>query len=88
LISVGSDADIAIWDPDRVVTINNDMLHHATDHTPYEGQTIRGWPVMTISRGELVWNDGEVLSVPGRGQFIPRQRPFPPQQGLSRILAS
>lgn len=88
LIAVGSDADIAIWDPDRVVTINNDMLHHATDHTPYEGQRVRGWPVMTISRGELVWNDGEVLSRPGRGHFIPRLRPFPPQQGLSSVLAS
>ena len=88
VIAVGSDADIAIWDPERVVTISNDMLHHATDHTPYEGQTVRGWPVMTISRGELVWDDGRVLSVPGRGQFIPRQRPFPPQQNLSRILAS
>jgi dihydropyrimidinase len=88
LIAVGSDADIAIWDPDRTVTIHNDMLHHATDHTPYAGQTVRGWPVMTISRGELVWNDGEVLSRPGRGQFIPRLRPFPPKQGLSSVLAS
>ncbi|MFC7398083.1 dihydropyrimidinase [Chelatococcus sp. GCM10030263] len=88
LIAVGADADIAIWDPERVVTIGNDMLHHATDHTPYEGQVVRGWPVMTISRGELVWDDGKVLSCPGRGQFVPRLRPFPPQQGLSRVLAS
>ncbi len=87
-IGVGGDADLAIWDPDRTVTISNDLLHHATDHTPYAGQTVRGWPVMTISRGELVWNDGEVLSRRGRGQFIARQRPFRPQQDLSRILAS
>ncbi|MDR6634591.1 dihydropyrimidinase [Phyllobacterium sp. 1468] len=87
-MAVGSDADLAIWDPDRIVTINNAMLHHATDHTPYEGQTVRGWPVMTISRGELVWNDGKVLSTPGRGQFIARERPFSPRQDLSRTLAS
>jgi dihydropyrimidinase len=87
-IAVGADADLTLWDPDRTVTINNDLLHHATDHTPYAGQKVRGWPVMTISRGELVWNDGEVRSRPGRGRFIARQRPFPPQQGLSRILAS
>ncbi len=67
--------------PNVVVTISNDLLHHATDHTPYEGQTVRGWPVMTISRGELVWDDGKVLSQPGRGQFIPRQRPFPAAAG-------
>lgn len=88
VIRVGSDADFAIWDPHRNVTIDNDMLHHATDHTPYAGQTVRGWPVMTISRGEVVWDDGKVLSIPGRGQFIVRQRPFPPQQGLSKVLAS
>ena len=86
-IAVGADADLAIWDPDRVVTITNELLHHATDHTPYEGQTVRGWPVMTISRGEVVWDDGQILSKPGRGQFLARQRPFPPQQSLPRVLA-
>ncbi|MDY0883553.1 dihydropyrimidinase [Dongia soli] len=88
VIAVGSDADLAVWDPDRVVTIANNLLHHATDYTPYEGQTVRGWPVMTISRGDVVWDDGIVTAAPGRGQFIERQRPFPPQQALSRILAS
>ncbi|MBA3517132.1 MAG: dihydropyrimidinase [Rhizobiales bacterium] len=87
-VAIGADADLAIWDPERVVTIENGLLHHAVDHTPYAGQTVRGWPVMTISRGELVWNDGEVLSRPGRGQFIARQRPFPPQQRLSTVLES
>lgn len=88
VIAVGSDADLAVWDPDRIVTIENRLLHHATDYTPYEGQTVRGWPVMTISRGEVVWDDGIVTAAPGRGQFIERQHPFPPQQELSRILAS
>jgi dihydropyrimidinase len=86
-IALGADADLAIWDSDRVVTIRNALLHHATDHTPYEGQTVRGWPVMTIARGEVVWDDGQLLSRPGRGQFIARQRPFPPQQSLPRVLA-
>ncbi|HDR16105.1 MAG TPA: dihydropyrimidinase, partial [Desulfobacteraceae bacterium] len=43
-IAVGSDADIAIWDPAREVTITNSMLHHNMDYTPYEGMTVRGWP--------------------------------------------
>ena len=86
-IALGADADLAIWDSDRVVTIRNALLHHATDHTPYEGQTVRGWPVMTIARGEVVWDDGQLLSRPGRGQFIARHRPFPPQQSLPRVLA-
>ncbi len=88
VIAVGSDADLAIWDPDREVTIRNAMLHHAVDHTPYEGMRVRGWPVITISRGEVVCADGRVESRPGRGQFLPCERPFQPQHGLPPPLLS
>ncbi|HEY2111732.1 MAG TPA: hypothetical protein VGH25_08420 [Dongiaceae bacterium] len=30
----------------------------------------RAWPVMTLSRGETVWDRGRVLARPGRGQFL------------------
>ena len=36
-IAVGADADIAIWDPERKVTIAQSLLHHGSDYTPYEG---------------------------------------------------
>jgi dihydropyrimidinase len=85
-IAVGADADLALWDAQREVTISNAMLHHATDHTPYEGMTVRGWPVTTVSRGEIVWHEGEVRSTPGRGRFIAAARPFPQQAGLPPVL--
>jgi dihydropyrimidinase len=87
VIAVGSDADFAIWDPDKVVTIRNDMLHHAVDHTPYEGTQVRGWPVITISRGEVVYVDGEVRSEAGRGRFLRCERPFTPKRELAPVLA-
>jgi dihydropyrimidinase len=87
VIAVGSDADLAIWDPDRLVTITNDMLHHAVDHTPYEGMQVKGWPVVTISRGEVVYADGKVTSEAGRGRFLPCARPFPRGQELPSVLA-
>jgi len=87
-IMLGSDPDLVIWDPDREVTISNAMLHHATDHTPYEGRAVRGWPIETISRGDVLWNDGEVTSNAGRGWFLACERPFAPQSGLPRVLAS
>jgi dihydropyrimidinase len=58
------------------VTIRNEMLHHAVDHTPYEGMQVQGWPVMTISRGEVLLEDGLVTSAAGRGRFLPCARPF------------
>jgi dihydropyrimidinase len=83
VIAVGSDADFAVWDPEKVVTIRNEMLHHAVDHTPYEGVQVKGWPLVTISRGEILVADGEVTSTAGRGRFVPCERPLPrrPQPG-------
>jgi dihydropyrimidinase len=73
-IAVGSDADIAIWDPDREVTVTHAMLHDNVDYTPYEGMRLRGWPVVTLSRGEIVCSDGEVTTERGRGRFLPCDR--------------
>lgn len=69
-IAIGADADLAIWDPDREVTIANDLLHHNVDYTPYEGVRVRGWPVTTISRGEIAWADGAFAATSGRGEFL------------------
>jgi dihydropyrimidinase len=87
VIAVGSDADFGVWDPDKRVTIRNEMLHHAVDHTPYEGTPVRGWPIMTISRGEVLYADGAVTSRAGRGQFLRCSRPFTPKRGPAPALS-
>ncbi len=69
-IAIGSDADFAIWDPEREVTISQAMLHDAMDYTPYEGMTVKGWPVTTILRGEPVADGGEFLGSAGKGRFL------------------
>jgi dihydropyrimidinase len=69
-IAVGSDADLVIWDKDREVVITNDLLHHNCDYTPYEGMRVRGWPVMVMSRGEVVVEEGKLQVEPGRGEFL------------------
>jgi dihydropyrimidinase len=78
-IAIGADADLAIWDPERDVMITNAMLHHNVDYTPYEGVRVRGWAVTTISRGEVVWSDGEFQAALGRGRFLAcdPHNPFP-----------
>jgi dihydropyrimidinase len=81
-IAVGADADIAIWNPERQVTITNDLLHHDVDYTPYEGMTVTGWPEIVLSRGEVVVNDGQVLAAKGRGEFLSCERPTPALRGL------
>src|ERR1700751_3578140 len=70
-IAVGSDADIAIWDPERETTINAGMLHDNVGYTPYEGRRLRGWPVTVLSRGRIVVEDGKLAARRGTGQFLP-----------------
>jgi dihydropyrimidinase len=76
-IAVGADADIAIWDESREVTIANADLHHNVDYTPYEGMQVKGWPVLTLSRGEVVCEEGKPVGRPGRGQFLACAKPEP-----------
>ena len=73
-IAVGADADIAIWDPERKVTITNAMLHHNVDYTPYEGRVVTGWPVTVLSRGQVICHQGELAGQAGHGQFLKRFR--------------
>jgi len=74
VIAVGADADLAVWDPDRETTVTNAQLHHRMDYTAFEGMRLRGWPVMTVARGDVVWRDGAFAAQPGRGRFIARSR--------------
>ena len=76
-IAVGADADLVLWDPEREVTITNDLLHHEVDYTPYEGITVTGWPQTVVSRGEVVVRDGQVTAAKGRGQFLHCDLPAP-----------
>lgn len=76
-IAVGGDADVAIWDPEREVTISNEMLHHNVDYTPYEGMKVRGWPETVVSRGEIVVDGGEMVAEKGRGEFLRCDLPTP-----------
>jgi dihydropyrimidinase len=72
-IAVGSDADIAIWDPDKRVKVTKDLVHDKTGYTPYEGRELAGWPVTVISRGEVIVDGGKLSAERGRGKFLPRQ---------------
>ncbi|HIU02689.1 MAG TPA: dihydropyrimidinase [Candidatus Onthocola gallistercoris] len=73
VIAPGSDADLVFIDPEMEVTITHDILHENVDHTPYEGFKVKGWPVQTMIRGQVVVKDGELQVQPGFGRFIRRK---------------
>ena len=72
LIAVGSDADLTIMHSDKTRVLTHSMFHENTDYTPYEGKLAAECPVMTISRGEIIAQEGSFLGKKGRGRFLKR----------------
>ncbi len=71
-IAVGYDADLALWDAGKKVTIDNATMQQAIDYTPYDGLDVTGWPVATLLRGQVAMRDGRVQAEPGSGRFLAR----------------
>ena len=62
-----------MFDPAATRRLDPSNLHSRCDHSPYAGRVVRGWPALTLSRGEVVAVDGEPADVsPGRGRFVRR----------------
>lgn len=74
-IEPGKDADIVLYDPKKEFTISVDNMHSNIDYTIYEGMKLKGYPVQTISRGKIVYKDGEFLGEKGYGKLL-RRKPF------------
>lgn len=74
-LQIGADADLVLFDPQRTVTLHHAEMHDNGDYSPYEGMVCHGWPVMTLSRGEIVCRDGEFTGHAGHGRFL-RRAPF------------
>ena len=66
----GSDADVVIVDPERVVVPRDEGMESKSAWTPYAGWQLRGAPVRTLLRGKTVAQDGRVTGQPGDGRYI------------------
>jgi dihydropyrimidinase len=73
-IAVGSDADVAILDPNKRGKVRKEDLHE-TDYTPWEGHDIHAWPVVTILRGKVMVENGQFLGREGAGRYLKRKIP-------------
>jgi dihydropyrimidinase len=73
VIAPGYDADIAIWDPKRRVTLADGPIHGLAGYTPFAGRTVTGWPETVLSRGRVILEGGEVTAQAGCGQLLLRK---------------
>lgn len=72
VLHVGADADIAVVDLNLERKVDPAMLASSSDFSLQEGMTLKGWPVMTICRGEIVAENGRVVGKRGHGRFLKR----------------
>ncbi len=70
-IQVGADADLVVVDMKGEKVLTGDRVYSKVGWTPYEGRRVRGIPVQTVRRGEVIMEDGEVVGKPGSGKFVP-----------------
>ncbi len=68
----GSDADLVIWDPERVVLYGAAVAHHRTDYNLYEGWELKGYPEKVFSRGRLIVDEDRWLGERGWGRYLMR----------------
>ena len=73
-IAVGADGDLVVWDPDARRTIQGATMRSKAGYSVYDGREVQGWPVYTISRGDVVLEDGQVTAPRGRGRWVRRDR--------------
>ncbi len=81
VIQPGADADLLIIDPGRKATIRAGEQHVTAGYTLYEGWEVAGWPVLSLSRGRLLLNEGRIEAQPGSGRYLRRSGPAPPIGG-------
>lgn len=72
-IRVGADADLVLVDLNHAEEVGPTSFGGSADYSVFEGMSLTGWPVITLSRGEVIVKDRQVVVQPGRGQYLRRE---------------
>jgi dihydropyrimidinase len=83
-VSVGADADLVVWDPSGSRTISAKTHHQNIDFNIYEGMDVTGVAAVTLSRGAVVWQDGQLRGQRGAGRYVDRPCFAPYYEALTR----
>jgi dihydropyrimidinase len=72
-IAIGADADIVVWDPQKLVTLSDAMVKDRAGYSPFAGRRLKGWPVTVVRRGEVIVENENLKAAPGSGRFLARE---------------
>lgn len=68
-LRIGADGDVTIVDTRKSSVIQAATQHSMSGFTPYEGMKVHATIDATFLRGELIWQDGEMVA-PRRGRLV------------------
>ena len=71
-LHVGLDGDLVLIDPELEKTVTSAMVRSKAGRSVFEGTTLKGWPVLTALRGEIVFSAEHELTPASRGRFVAR----------------
>ena len=79
----GYDADLTVIDMNLEKEVTADQLLSKTKWSPFEGKVLKGWPITTIVRGNIVYDNGNVYEI--RAEEIKIEKPKP--KGFGKKIA-
>lgn len=74
VIKMASDGDLVIIDPEKEAVLDGTKLHSAAEYSVFDGMSVKGYPVCTISRGSVICKDNELIAGKPAGRFIGRSK--------------
>jgi allantoinase len=72
-IAIGYDADIVVWNPDKLFVVKPEMLQHRQKITPYANLSLRGVVEATFLRGQMIYDRGRFVGAP-YGTLLRREK--------------
>jgi allantoinase len=87
-IQPGADADVALVDMQREWSIDQSKLFSKSKITPWHGRAVKGGPVLTMVRGRVVMERGEIVAQPGWGRPARQQMPAPAPRNVDKTTAA
>ncbi|MDW8325298.1 MAG: dihydroorotase family protein [Anaerolineales bacterium] len=70
-IAPGYDADLVLVDPNETFVVRAAESESQQGYTPFEGQELTGRVKMTLLRGQVIYDNGQIVG-PARGQYLRR----------------